>query len=107
MRHRGYFRKEERETRSRLAKTVHREPFLQGSIVKTYSRCGNNNCWCANAEKGHRKCYLSIRVGSKRKMIYVPTAHEKQVYEWVRTYKEISKGVAIISKNCLDRIKRN
>ena len=107
MRHRGYLRKEERETRSRVAKKVHRESFLQGSIVKTYSRCGNDNCWCAKAEKGHPKCYLSIRVGSKRKMIYIPTTHKKQVYKWVRTYKEISKGIATISKNCLEQLRRD
>jgi len=105
MRHRGYLQKEERETRSRLAKMVHRKPFLQGSIVKTHSQCGNNNCWCAKAEKGHHKCYLSIRIGSKRKMVYIPATHKKQVCEWVRTYKEITKSVAKISKNCLDRLR--
>lgn len=105
MRHRGCLRKEERETRSRLAKIVHREPFLRGSIVKTYSKCGNNNCWCARSKKGHPKCYLSIRIGSKRKMVYVPAIHEKQVCQWVKTYKKISEGVVKISENCLDSLR--
>ena len=106
MRHRGYLPKDELKQRSRLAKAVHRKPFLQGSIVKTTSQCGKENCWCAKTGKGHPACYLSIRVGAKRKMIYIPKKHEKQIREWVKTYKEITKGITKISKSCLDRFKK-
>ena len=105
MQHRGYLPKEELQTRSQLAKIVHRKPFLRGSLVKMVSRCGKDNCWCAKADKGHVSYYLSIRIGSKRKMIYVPDTHKKQVREWVKTYKEINKGIAKVSKHCLARFR--
>jgi len=106
MRHRGYLPKEELKTRSQLAKVVHRKPFLQGSLVNGTFKCGKSNCRCAKAKRGHVKCYLSIRIGGKRKMVYVPKPHEKQVREWVKTYKGISKGTAKISEYCLRRIKQ-
>ena len=106
MRHRGYLPKEELKTRSQLAKVVHRKPFLQGSLVNGAFKCGRNNCWCAKAKRGHAKCYLSIRIDKKRKMVYVPKACEKQAREWVKTYKEINKAIAKVSKYCLDRLKK-
>jgi len=105
MEHRGYLSEEERNERSELAKVVHREPFLQGSMVKRAAKCGKNNCWCAKAEKGHVSCYLSIRIGLKRKMVYIPQSCEKQVREWVMTYRQINKRIAKVSKYCLGRIK--
>ena len=105
MKHRGYFSCEEREARSKLAKIVHLKPFLQGSIVKRTSRCGKDNCWCAKEGTGHRACYLSIRIGQKRKMVYIPQSFEKEAREWVMTYRQINKQIAKVSKYCLERIK--
>jgi hypothetical protein len=105
MEHRGYFSLQERVTRSELAKLVHRKPFLQGSIVKRTSRCGKDNCWCAKEGGGHTACYLSIRIGGKRKMVYIPQSLEKDAREWVMTYRQINKQIAKVSKYCLDRIK--
>lgn len=107
IKHRGYFSREERNMRSQLAKIVHRKSFLQGSLVKRASKCGKDSCWCAKADQGHVSCYLSIRVGSKRKMIYIPQSYEKQVRQWVKTYKEINKSIAKVSSHCLSRIKKD
>lgn len=106
MRHRGYLTVEERQERSRLARLVHREPFLRGSLIDSTFKCGKDNCWCAKSDKGHPACYLSIRVGSKRKMIYVPKDQEKQMREWVKNHKEIIKRIATVSKCCLARFKK-
>ena len=106
MRHRGYFPVEERSMRSELAKIVHRESFLQGSIVKRAAKCGKNNCWCAKAEKGHVACYLSIRIGLKRKMVYIPQSCEKQAREWVMRYRQINKRIGKVSQYCLGRIRQ-
>ncbi len=105
MRHRGYLSVKERQARSRLTRLVHQEPFLQGSLVDSTFKCGKDNCWCTDADKGHPACYLSMRVGSKRKMIYVPKDREKYIREWVKNYREIVKGIARVSKYCLDRFK--
>lgn len=106
MRHRGNLTVEERQGRSRLTQLVHQEPFLCGSLVDSTFKCGKDNCWCSKSKKGHPACYLSIRVGSKRKMIYVPKVQEKQVREWVKNYKEILKGIMAVSKCCLARFRR-
>jgi len=105
MRHRGYLVAEERHIRSQLARMVHRKEFLLGSLVDSTFKCGKDNCWCTKARKGHPACYLSIIVGTKRKMIYVPKAREKQVRELVRNYKEITKSLTKISKHCLKRFR--
>lgn len=105
MRHRGHLIAEERNIRSRLAKLVHRREFLLGSLVDSTFKCGKDNCWCTKARKGHPACYLSILVGEKRKMIYVPKDREAQVRELVRNYKEITKSMAKISKHCLKRFR--
>ena len=101
MRHRGSLLKEEREVRSRLTKIMHQEPFIRGSIVKMNRNCGKANCWCAKNGKGHISYYLALRIGSKRKMIYIPRRSEKKAREWVATYKQISRGINEITKKCI------
>jgi len=102
---RGHLAAEERHIRSQLAKLVHRKEFLVGSLVDSTFKCGKDSCWCTTARKGHPACYLSILVDGKRKMVYVPKDKEKQVREWVKTYKEISKKMAKVSKCCLKRFR--
>jgi hypothetical protein len=106
MRHRGYLTAQERQERSRLAQLVHQEPFLRGSLIDSTFKCGKHNCWCSKSSEGHPACYLSIRIGSKRKMIYVPKGQEKQAREWVKNHKEIIKGITTVSKCCLARFKK-
>ena len=106
MRHRGNMTTQERQERSQLAKLVHQEPFLQGSFVDSTFKCGKDNCWCSKSSKGHPACYLSIRVGSKRKMIYVPKEQEKQIRKWVKNNQEIVKHITAVSQCCLARFKK-
>ena len=106
MRHRGYLTAQERQERSRLARLVHQEPFLRGSLIDSTFKCGKSNCWCKKAIKGHPACYLSIRVGSKRKMIYIPKDQEKRIRGWVKNHKEIIKGIEKVSKHCLVSFKK-
>lgn len=101
MSNRGDMTRQEKRDRSRLVQLVTQKPFLQGSLVDSTLKCGKENCWCRKAPKGHKACYLSIRVGSKRKMIYVPKEHEKQIRECVKNNKEIMKRIATISQCCL------
>ena len=108
MKHRGYLALEERQARSQLTRIVHQEPFLRGSLVESTFKCGKSNCWCNKnkAKSGHPACYLSMRLGKKRKMIYIPKTYEKQIRQWVATYKNINKMVGNISKCCLARFKQ-
>lgn len=106
MKQRRYLSMVERQERSRLARLVHRELFLRGSLVDSTFKCGKDNCWCTKAKKGHPACYLSIRIGSKRKMIYVPKDKEKHIRECVENHKQIIKGIEKVSRYCLERLKK-
>ena len=105
MRHRGQFTRSERVARSRLAKLLHEEPFLCGSLVSLHRVCGKEGCKCTQGELHPGLC-VALRVGEKRKMIYVPQAMETTVRRWVRTYQEAWQLMEKISQACLERFLR-
>lgn len=105
MRHRGYFSAEERQIRSRLAQIVSQKEIIRAGIVKMTRRCGKVNCWCAK-DKGHVSYYLSMREGSRRKMVYIPASMESKVREWVRSYKEVNKAIDQLSVCRLKQIRQ-
>ena len=80
MRHRGQFSRSERAARSRLAKLVHNQPFLCASLVSLNRVCGKEGCKCSRGELHPGLC-IALRVGEKRKMIYVPQPMETTVHE--------------------------
>jgi len=105
MRHRGQFSRSERVARSRLAKLVHDQPFLCGSLVSLNRVCGKEGCKCSRGELHPGLC-IALRVGEKRKMIYVPQALETTARRWVSTYQEAWQLMERISQSCLDRFLR-
>jgi hypothetical protein len=106
MRHRGDLFKEERAIRSQLAKIVHNKLFVYGSMATSERKCGKVNCWCKGKKAGgHVSSYLSVRVGQKRKMIFVPQLMVPQVRQWIQTYKEINDGLLRITELCVERLK--
>ena len=102
MRHRGQFTRSERVARSRLAKLLHEEPFLCGSLVSLQRVCGKEGCKCNQGELHPGLC-VALRVGEKRKMIYVPRALEATARRWVSTYQEAWDLMEKISRVCLER----
>jgi hypothetical protein len=105
MRHRGQFTSSERAARSRLTKLLHQEPFLCGSLVSLQRVCGKKGCKC-NQGQLHPGLCLALRVGEKRKMIYVPQALEATARRWVSTYQEAWQLMEKISQACLERFLR-
>jgi hypothetical protein len=105
MRHRGQFTRSERFARSRLAKLVHEQPFLCGSLVSLNRVCGKEGCKCSRGELHPGLC-IALRVGEKRKMIYVPQSLESQVRQWVATYQEIWRLMEKVSEACYQRFFR-
>jgi len=102
MRHRGQFSRSERLARSRLAKLVHEDFFLCGSLVSLNRVCGKKGCKCNQGELHPGLC-VALRVGEKRKMIYVPPALEATVRRWVNTYQEARQLMEKISQASLER----
>lgn len=102
MRHRGQFTRSERFARSRLAKLVHEQPFLCGSLVSLHRVCGKEGCRCNQGELHPGLC-VALRVGEKRKMIYVPQALEATAHRWVSTYQKAWRLMEEISQASLER----
>ena len=102
MRHRGQFSRSERVARSRLAKLVHDQPFLCGSLVSLNRVCGKEGCKCSRGELHPGLC-IALRVGEKRRMIYVPQALEATARRWVSTYQEAWRMMEEISQACFER----
>lgn len=102
MRIRSHLTPKERDARSRLAKLLHDRMLLKGSLVTMARTCGKPNCKCQKGEK-HVSLYLSIRVGEKRKMMYVPPRLEQTLRSWVEAKREVEELVGRISQACLER----
>ena len=96
---------EERDARSRLVKRCAEAPLLRGSLVTMQRVCGKPGCHCAQGEK-HVSLYLSIRVGKRRKLIYVPHELEERVREWVQSSQEIDRLLGLVSQSCLEQLLR-
>ena len=106
MLHLGNLIKEDQAIRSRLVKLVHRKLFVYGSMGTSKRKCGKMNCWCKKEKNGgHVSSYLSVRVGDKRKMIFVPQVMVPQVRQWIQSYKEINDGLVRITEICVQRLK--
>ena len=102
MKHRGQFTRSERLARSQLAKLVHEQPFLCGSLVVLNRVCGKEGCKCSRGELHPGLC-VALRVGEKRKMIYVPHVLEATARRWVNTYQKAWHLMEEISQASLDR----
>jgi hypothetical protein len=105
MRHRSHLPPKERQARSRLAKLLHGQSFLIGSLVSMNRLCGKPGCKCTRGEL-HPGLYLSLRVGSKRKMIHVPQPLEGLARQWVGTYQEAWLLMEQISQSCLKQFEK-
>ena len=103
MKHRSHLPSTEREVRSKLAKMAHTHDFLCASIVNMARPCGRPNCKCA-AGQLHHSLYLSIRVGGKRRMIYVPTRLEAAVRTAVDNHRALKELVRQLSHMRLEKL---
>ena len=105
MKHRSHLSARERAARSRLAKLVHDEPFVQGSLVTMKNRCGKPGCKCNRGERHICLC-LSVRDEGKRRMIHVPKDLEEAAKTWVDNYMELKSLMDELSQSCIDRLKQ-
>lgn len=103
MRHRSHMSSEERSVRSRLARLVHEDSILCGSLVTMRNTCGKPGCKCAQGER-HISLCLSIRTEQGRKMIHIPKSMEEEVTAWVRNYEDTKGWINEISQSCLKRL---
>jgi hypothetical protein len=92
---------QERDARSQAVQRVADRALLRGSLVQMQRTCGKKGCRCQQGQKHPALC-LAIRLGGRRKMIYVPHALEETVRRWVQTGQEVDGLLEAISQQCLE-----
>ena len=103
MKHKTFMPAQEREARSKIAKTLSWKVFIRGGLVRMERTCGKPNCKCMRGDK-HVSLYLSCRYKGKRKMVYIPEDMEKAIIAGVKSYKECKRLIDIISDSCIKRL---
>jgi len=86
----------ERRLRSRLAQLASGHGLIRGTILERYRACGNPNCHCARGHK-HRAVYLVLWEQGHQRQLFIPSAYEAQVRQWVANHKEVKDLLRQIS----------
>jgi hypothetical protein len=96
----------ERAVRSRLLRLLSQpRPLLRASLVTMSRRCGKPSCRCARGQP-HVSLYLATRLGTRRKMIYIPKTLEDQVRQWVNDGDRAQAALDQLSQAALERLLR-
>ena len=94
---------QERAFRSRLAKLVHEEPLLHGTLNPRLVTCGNPRCRCARGER-HPALYLVVRREGRQHQVFVPASLEAQVRQWVAMDREVRSLLEEVSRLSVERL---
>ena len=96
-----------RERRRRIVRQIpDLEAVVAGSLQEQRRRCGKEGCRCARGELHGPYLYLSLRVGRRTRMLYVPAELADQVRGAVRTSTAIEFALGEISAINLELLRR-
>jgi transposase len=99
-----------RQLRERRRRIVRQIPDLQtviaGSLQEQRRRCGKEGCRCTRGELHGPYLYLSLRVGGRTRMLYVPAELAGQVREAVKTNAKMESALGEISAINLELLRR-
>lgn len=94
----------DRAARSRLMQLLAAgRPLARAGLVTMARVCGKKNCRCAQGEK-HVSLYLSTRLGSERKMLYVPPDLEAPARELVENARQAEALMEEMSQASLESL---
>jgi hypothetical protein len=94
---RSRFSAHERALRSKLAKLVHDEPILRGTLSTRRITCGKPNCRCAKGHK-HLCLYLTCSRHGRVEQLFIPKDLEEKVRRWVQTYHTVRELLEELSE---------
>jgi hypothetical protein len=100
---RSQFPASERALRSRLAKLVHDEPLLRGTLSMRKITCGKANCRCARGEK-HLCLYLTCSRSGRVHQVFIPRDIADQVRRWVHNYRTVRELLEKLSEASWERL---
>ncbi len=96
-----------RDRRRRVARQIpDLEAVIAGSLQNQRRRCGKEGCRCARGELHGPYLYLSLRVGHRTQMLYVPAELAGQVRQAVTANTEVQAALAEISAINLELLRR-
>lgn len=96
-----------RNRRRRIARHVpDLEAIIAGSLQEQRRRCGKEGCRCARGELHGPYLYLSLRVGRRTRMLYVPAELADRVRTGITANAEVQAALAEISAINLELFKR-
>ena len=83
-----------KEKRKAVVKQIARaRGILQGTIVESFTTCGNKGFRCAKGEKHGPNYYLSTKEGGKTQMLYIPRDRLGEVRAAVKRYREVKEAM--------------
>ncbi len=99
-----------RQLRDRRRRIAGRIPDLAeviaGSLQEQRRRCGKEGCRCTRGELHGPYLYLSLRVGGRTRMLYVPAELAEKVRGAVRANAAVETALAEISAINLELFRR-
>ena len=99
-----------RQLRTRRARLVRQLPdvdvTLRGALHPQMRRCGKADCRCAEGELHGPYLYLSVRIGARSRLLYVPAEAVENVTRRVETTGRIGAALAEISAINLELLAR-
>jgi hypothetical protein len=96
-----------RDRRRRAARQVPDvEEMLLGSLQSQRRRCGREGCRCTRGELHGPYTYLSVRVGGRTRLLYVPAELAQEAERRVSLSQRIQAGLAEISAINLELLAR-
>jgi len=93
----------ERAVRSKVAKVLHEEPLMRGTLSIRRLTCGKRSCRCHAGQK-HLALYLTFGKEGRVHQVFVPQDAEAQVRAWVRNYASVREGLERISEMYRERL---
>ena len=95
----------ERDWRSRLARLIHSQGVLRGTLTVRQRVCGRPNCHCARGEK-HASLYLVSHRDGKPRQLYIPHEQEAQARRWAANYRRARQLLDGIAETYFERLRK-
>lgn len=100
---RTQFAAAERALRSRLAKLIHEEPVLRGTVSVRRVTCGKAGCRCTKGEK-HLALFLSSSREGKTRQVFIPAELQREIRQWVANYRQARDLLEAVSESALEHL---
>ena len=95
----------QRRQRSRLAQLVSQQPLLRGNLVQSKRKCGKPHCRCQRGHL-HSSSYLYLSIDGKPQTVYIPSAWQQRVEQWVKDYQEVRLLLEQLSSQQLRKLRQ-